>query len=309
MYRRLAELRPELSGAEVEFVFVDDGSSDGSNELLRGLAENDSAVRVLTLGRNCGHQIALWAGMEHAQGDVVVTLDADLQHPPELIPRLIEPLGEGYDVVHARRTVRKGEGPFKRLFSWMFYRFLRWGSGAPIVPNTGDFRAFTRRALDAVLSFRGSHHFLRGAFVDLGFRQSIVDYEGQRRFAGKSKYGLRRMTGLAVDGILGYSDVAVRGIAWFSFVLWVVSLVQLGRALTAHFVLKTTVPGWTSIIVLLILFTGLILFCLAIVAAYVGRVYRLLQSRPLYWVSSSCNLEHLRTPPVSLRQGGKGGGG
>jgi len=290
-YRRLSASAALVEPKEFEFIFVNDGSIDQTGPILNDLAARDGRVKVLHLAQNRGHQIALTAGMDYARGGVIVTIDADLQHPPETIHALLAKIEEGFDIVHAQRKYRQGDTWFKRLSAKLYYRLMRRFSGIMLVENCGDFRAFSRPVLEAVKSFRMPHRFLRGIFVEIGFRQVVIPYESERRFAGKSKYTFFKMLNLAIDGALGFSAAPIRIITWLSVLLWSISLMHLVKSLIEHLILKITVPGWTSIIVLLFFFTGLILFSIAIIGSYVGRIFVQGQNIPLYWL---CDVRNIR---------------
>ena len=289
-YRRVVALANAPNPDKWEFLFINDGSNDDTPCLLNALAEADPRVKVLHLARNRGHQVALTAGLDYALGDIIVTMDADLQDPPEIISRMIEKINEGYDVVHAQRTVREGETMFKLMTARLFYQLMRWFSNTPIIENCGDFRAFTRRVLEVACSFRARNRFLRGIFVEVGFRQTIIPYSRDARYAGKTKYPLFKMINLSIDALLGFSAVPIRVISMASILLWCFSLFFLAKSLIEHFLLKITVPGWTSIIALMTFFVGLILFSIAIIGAYVGRIFHQSQNIPLYWLSDARNI-------------------
>ncbi len=306
-YARLCSLAACESGRDFEFILVDDGSTDGTGLILDRLADRDPRVRVLHLARNCGHQIALTAGMDFASGDVVVTLDADLQDPPEVVPMLLAKIDEGFDIVHAQRRSREGETWFKRCTARLFYRLLRLISKESPREECGDFRAFTRPVLLAMRGFRERHRYLRGLFAALGFRQAVLPYDRTPRAAGHTKFPLARMIALAVDGILSFSSAPLKSVLWLGCALWAVSLLFIVRACIGHFILHRTVPGWTSLVVLLTFFTGLNLFCLSVIGAYVGKIFEQGQGRPLYWCSRLRNVdfgtlgpEALQTPEVAL---------
>ena len=290
-YRRAIVLANSMAPLRFEFLFVNDGSKDKTGDILNDLAAKNPCVKVLHLAQNRGHQIALTAGMDHASGDVIATIDGDLQHPPEIIRDMVEKIKEGYEIVHAQRLKRSDDTWFKRLTARGFYFFMRYFSGVQVIENCGDFRAFTKSVLVAVKSFRMPHRFLRGIFVQLGFRQCVVSYQSDVRFAGETKYSLFKMINLALDGALGFSAAPIRFIIWLSIVLWFVSLVHLVKALIEFFIFKITVPGWTSIIVLMFFFTGLILFSIAIIGSYVGRIFVQGQNIPLYWLSDAKNID------------------
>lgn len=288
-YRRATAVA-ERVGAEVELVFVDDCSRDGTARILGELAERDSRVKFLRLARNCGHQMAVTAGLDYADGDAVVIIDADLQDPPESIPPMIELVRQGFDVVHAQRLSRKGESFFKLATARLFYAGLARFSRTRIVENCGDFRAFSAPAAEAARYFREPHRFLRGLFAQIGFRQCVYQYQRQERFAGSTKYTLRKMVKLASDALFSFSSTPVRAILWMAAMLWALSLIYLGWNVYLY-IAEKTVPGWTSTVFLLTVFTGLILASIAVVGAYVGRIFEQGQGRPLYWLAEMRNIE------------------
>jgi dolichol-phosphate mannosyltransferase len=290
--QRMVDLAETMLPYQFEFIYVDDGSVDGTATILNTIAEGDRRVKVLHLAQNRGHQIALTAGMDFAAGEVIITIDGDLQHPPELIADMIKEIESGYDVVHAQRQIRTGESWFKRLTAKFFYFFMRHFSDLQIIEDSGDYRAFTRAVKEALKGFRMPHRFLRGLFVNMGFRQCIIPYQSDARFAGHSKYSFLKMMNLALDGALGYSAAPIRFITYLSVLFWLISLAHLVTSLIDHFVLKVTVPGWTSIIVLMFFFTGLILFSIAIIGSYVGRIFVQGQDAPLYWLNDARNLDN-----------------
>jgi dolichol-phosphate mannosyltransferase len=290
-YRRATALAASLPGSEFELLFVNDGSTDTTAAKLDALASVDPRVHVLHLAQNRGHQIALAAGLDFASGDLIVTIDADLQDPPEVVREMLATIEAGHDVVHAQRRRRPGEGWFKRATARLFYRIMRRISGVAIIPDCGDYRAFTRPVLEAARAFRTPHRFLRGTFVELGFRQAIVPYDRDRRHAGTTKYPLRKMVRLAVDAALGFSAAPIRMLTWLAIGLWVLSLGYLVKALYERFVLHITVPGWTSVIVMLTFFTGLILLSMAVIGSYVGRIFQQAQQAPLYWLRDARNVD------------------
>lgn len=290
-YRRANTLTVSIEPAKLEFIFVNDGSTDDTGAILKKISAKDSRVKVLQLAQNRGHQIALSAGIDYATGDMIVTIDADLQDPPELVSEMLDLIEEGYDVVHAQRQKRDGETWFKLTTARLFYRFIRFASDTNIIENCGDFRAFTRSVQYIITSSRTPHKFLRGAFVQVGFRQTILSYNRDSRFAGETKYPFLKMLNLSVDALLGFSAVPIRIISYMSIFLWALSLIYLAKSLIEHYIFAITVPGWTSIIILVIFFTGLILFSIAIIGAYVGRIFEQGQNRPLYWLSNTQNID------------------
>lgn len=289
-YRRVSTVAQRLSAYEFEFIFINDGSYDATSDILNSLAAEDERVKVLHLARNQGHQAAITAGMDFSMGDVVVIIDADLQDPPELITEIIGKIQDGYQIVHLQRRTRRGETGFKLLAAWGFYKLMRWLTGDNIIENSGDFRAFSRPVLKTVQGFREGHRFMRGIFASLGFRQCVIPYDRDPRYAGKTKYTFGKMLKLALNAVLSFSSAPIKVISWFAVLAWLISLLYLVKALVDHFIFRITVPGWTSIIILLTFFSGAIIFCLGIIASYVGRIFEQGQQRPLYWLSDVRNI-------------------
>jgi dolichol-phosphate mannosyltransferase len=284
------ELHRRLSGAVAplgrhELVFVDDGSSDGSWEALKAVAEADPHVRLIRFSRNFGHQIALSAGLEAARGDAVVSIDGDLQDPPEVIPELVARWREGYDVVYGVRSSRAGETRFKLATASVFYRGINRLSSVEIPAQAGDFRLLSRRALDALLAMPERARFLRGMAAWIGFRQIGVDYSRDARHAGTTKYPLRRMLRFASDAVTSFSTTPIRVVVGLGFVSVVLCLLALLWTLYLHFFTDETVQGWTSVIVVVLFLGGIQLISLGIIGQYVGRIFEEVKERPLYVVA------------------------
>jgi dolichol-phosphate mannosyltransferase len=284
------ELHRRLSAAarrvgRHELVFVDDGSTDGSWEELVAVAASDPAVRLVRLSRNFGHQIALTAALEAARGDMVVSLDADLQDPPELIPTLVERYREGCEVVLAVRTRRPGETRFKLATASLFYRGINRMSAVAIPPQAGDFRLLSRRALDALLAMPERARFLRGMTSWIGFRQCSVEYEREARFAGETKYPLRRMVRFAGDAVTSFSTAPIRAVVALGFATVALCAVALAWTLYLRLFTDETVQGWTSVIVVVLFLGGVQLLSLGIIGQYVGRIFDEVKGRPLYVVA------------------------
>lgn len=295
-YRRLCRLADGMPDRRFEFVFVDDASVDRTPEILRRLAGADPRVVMLRLARNRGHQAAVTAGLDYCRGDAAVIMDADLQDPPEVVPRMIELIEQGFDVVHAQRRTRAGETALKLATARLFYRAISRLSSATIVEDSGDFRAITRPVVQAARAFREPHRFLRGIFADIGFRQCVLRYDREERFAGSTKYPLRKMVRLAADATLSFSSAPIRAILWCALGLWAMSLVYLGWNLVLLWQGRT-VPGWASIVLLMTVFTGLILASIAVVGLYVGRIFEQGQARPLYWLEEARNIDASEAAP------------
>jgi dolichol-phosphate mannosyltransferase len=267
-----------------ELIFVDDGSTDGSWERMLSLAARDPSVRLIRLSRNFGHQIALTAGLDATRGDAIVFIDADLQDPPELIPSLVAKWRAGFDVVYGVRTDRPGETPFKRATASLFYKGLRRLTGTPIAENAGDFRLLSRRAADAVSQMPERARFLRGMTGWIGYRQTGVEYRRDPRFAGETKYPPRRMARFALDAITSFSTTPVRIVTLLGLATVVFCGGYLCYTLYVRFFTTTAVPGWTTVVVLVLLLGGVQLVSLGIIGEYVARIFEEAKARPLYLV-------------------------
>ena len=286
LYGRLATALHDVAW---ELVVVDDGSDDRTPAIIRGLADRDGRVRMVRLSRRFGHQAALTAGIDHARGDAVVTIDADLQDPPEVIPQLIDAWRNGADVVHAVRDIRPGEPRWRLASIGLFYRLFGRIAGTEVVPNSGDFRLLDRHAVDALGSMRERNRFLRGMSVWVGFEQARVPYDRDSRFAGETKYPLGRLFELALDAIISFSRVPLRVAAVLGALVSVVALV----AIPVVIVLKVAgsyVPGIASLTVVVLLLGGVQLLTLGIIGEYLGRSYEEAKQRPIYVVAERCNL-------------------
>ena len=289
-YRRIDALANKHREKRFDFIFVNDGSTDETTEILDSLAETDTRVKVLHFAKNFGHQAAITAGIDFSEADLTVTIDADLQDPPEVISAMIAKAEEGFDVIHGQRSARAGEPRLRLLAIWLFYKIIRLLSTHHLIENVGDFRAFNDTVREAFRTYRERHRYLRGIFADIGFKQCVVVYDRDPRHAGKTKYTFIRLLRLALNGIVSFSSSPLRLITWLSLILWATSLIYLFMALWAKFVEHESIPGWTSIIILLVFFSGLQLFCIGILGSYIGRIFEQGQQRPIYWVMETRNL-------------------
>jgi polyisoprenyl-phosphate glycosyltransferase len=283
LHRRLTAVLTPLGRYEI--VLVDDGSSDETWRKARDLARTDPHLRLVRLSRNFGHQIALSAGLEHARGDAVVSIDGDLQDPPELIPQLVDRWREGSDVVFAIRERREGETWFKLATASLFYRLINRVSSVHIPEQAGDFRLLSRRALDALLTMPERARYLRGMSSWIGFEQATVPYTRDARFAGETKYPLGRMLRFAADAVTSFSATPIRLVAALGFLSVALCLVALAWTLYVRFFTDETVAGWTSVIVVVLFLGGVQLLSLGIIGQYVGRIFDEVKDRPLYFVS------------------------
>lgn len=283
LHRRLAATIDEL-GEDCEMVFVDDGSFDGSLQTIKAIRGCDERVKLIALSRNFGHQAAITAGLDLAQGDAVIVMDADLQHPPEAVPALVARWREGFDVVNAIRDDRRGETRFKRLSARMFYWLLCRLSHTEMSPNVGDFRLVDRRALDAFKSMRESTRYLRGMFSWVGFRQTAVPYEYRDRHAGDAKYNVRRMIGLGVNGLVSFSHVPLEFALHAGFVVAALSFLAGIADIVAKIFSADTVPGWLSLAITISFLGGMQLLILGVMGVYMSRMYDEVKNRPIYIV-------------------------
>ena len=280
----------ELEGTW-EVILVDDGSTDGTYGLAVELHAHDERFKVLRLSRGFGHQVALTAGVDAARGDAVVTMDGDLQHPPEVLPELVARWETGDDIVYGVMEERHGEGRFKVWTARAFYRLLRRLATVDVPPAAGDFRLVDRRALQAVLAMRESNRYLRGMFSWVGFRQSGVPYSAPPRTAGRSKYSRIRMLRLAADALIGFSSRPLRLGLNLGFLVSLASIVFGLSALVSKLVGAFVVPGWTSIMVLVGIVGGIQLVVLGVIGEYIGHIFDEVKRRPLYVVSRFHGLE------------------
>src|SRR5262245_53947443 len=277
-------------GDKWEVIFVNDGSKDRSMALLKDLAAAEPRYKVLSLSRNFGHQMAITAGLDRANGEAVVVMDADLQDPPEVVSQMVARWREGFDVVFGVRSRRHGETAFKKLTAAIFYRVLRGMLGEVSIPvDAGDFRLMSRPVVLTLRALRERHRFVRGLVWWVGFRQTAVTYERPGRFAGETKYPLRRMLRFAIDGITSFSTVPLRMATWLGLLAGMVAIGGVGWALYSKF-FGGVVRGWTTIMILVGLGSSAQLLMTGILGEYVGRIYEEVKRRPLYVVEDEINL-------------------
>lgn len=280
-YRRVKKVMDEL-GDPWELILVDDGSTDGSTEKILELAALDSHVKPVIFARNFGHQIAITAGIDHAQGKAIVILDADLQDPPEVIPDLIERWKEGYEVVYAVRAEREGESFFKKITASVFYRLIYRITDVKIPLDTGDFRLLDRQAADILREMRERHRFPRGMAAWIGFRQIGVPYKRAARFAGETKYPFKKMLRLALDAITGFSYFPLQLATYFGFFCAGVSAVAIPVVIVLRLTGYQAFLGQATTLIAVLFLGGVQLISLGIVGEYLGRIYSEVKGRPLY---------------------------
>ena len=290
LVRRLAEVLT-ATGLPYELLFVNDGSRDRSLDILRELGRDDPRVKVLCLSRNFGHQVAITAGLDHARGDAVVIMDGYLQDPPEVIPRLLEKWRAGFDVVYAVRTARAGETRFKRATAKLFYRFFARLSQLDVPVDVGDFRLLSRRAADHLRGFRETNRYVRGLSSWIGLRQVGISYTRDPRFAGDTKYGFTRMMRLGLDGVSSFSSAPLQASFYVGLLVAMACGLYIAWSLYVRFVQHTTVRGWTSTVVIMLLLFAVQFVILGIYGEYIGRIYAEVKRRPLYIVEEQLNLD------------------
>jgi len=270
---------------QLQILFVDDGSTDNSVPWVQGQAAADSRVRLLRLSRNFGHQIAITAGMDHADGDAVVIMDADLQDPPEVIPDLLAKWREGYEVVYAVRRSRAGETWLKKFLAASFYKVFRALAKVNVPMNSGDFRLVDRKVVDALKEVRELHRFMRGLTCWVGFRQDAVYYERAARHAGETKYPVWKSFRLAFDAITSFSAAPLRWIIGAGGLVSLIGMVLVLRIIWGHFVNPTKLaPGWASIMAIMLFLGGVQLVCLGMIGQYISRIFEESKKRPLYFL-------------------------
>ena len=295
--RRLLDLADRMAPEiDMEVVFVDDGSKDDSLPCLVGIARLDDRVKVVSLSRNFGHQIAITAGIDVAMGDYVAVIDADLQDPPELIEDMYRMALKGADVVYGRRRSRAGESAYKKATAAAFYRLLNYICDIEIPANTGDFRLMSRRVVDAFQQLRERHRFIRGMVPWIGFNAVPIDYDRAERYAGETKYPLSKMLHFAADAVLSFSSkplsIAIRVGAV------TVGLGVLGGLVMLYVKLFTefATPGTTAVLLTVVIFSGIQIFLIGVACMYIARIFEEVKSRPLYLVADTVNLDRVEGP-------------
>jgi dolichol-phosphate mannosyltransferase len=285
--RRLLAFCAERTDLRTELIFVDDGSRDRTRAMLKALAKAHPSIRVVGFARNFGHQIAVTAGIDAAWGDAVVLIDADLQDPPEAIHDMIAKWREGFDVVYGTRIERAGESAFKRATARAFYRVLSLLSDVPIPLDTGDFRLMSRQVADTFRAMPERDRFVRGMVSWAGFRQTALPYRRAERFAGETKYPLRKMFRFAMDGIFSFSTRPLQISVVLGMLSAALALAGIVYALSLRIFTDIWVEGWTALMIATLFFGGVQLISVGILGEYVGRIYNEIKNRPLYVVQES----------------------
>lgn len=282
-YKRLSEVFKDYF-MSVEYIFINDGSRDNTYFKLREIAQKNPEVRVINFARNFGHQIAITAGMDYAKGDAIVIIDADLQDPPEVILEMVDKWQEGFEVVYGKRLQREGETFFKKITAKMFYRLLDSMTDVKFPVDVGDFRLIDRKVCNAMKGLPERSRYVRGLVSWVGFKQSSVEYRREKRFAGETKYPLKKMLKLAGDGIFSFSYKPLKFATFVGMLVSAFSFIYLIVVLIQKFIKNDVVSGWASSMAVSLFLNGVMLIVIGIMGEYVGRIYEEVKARPLYIV-------------------------
>lgn len=292
-YKRMTSVLQNIENYDYEIICINDGSKDKTLTILENLAIKDKRLKVLSFSRNFGHQCAVTAGLKFVTGDVIVIIDADLQDPPELIPEMLKLWEAGNDVIYGKRKTRDGESAFKLFTAKMFYKTLNALSDVEIPKDTGDFRLVDRKVVDTINSLPEHNKFLRGLFSWVGYKQIPFEYERKERFAGKTKYPLKKMLKLASDGIISFSTKPLKIVGGLGIISIVISFILLIYALISYiFKLNNLSAGWTSLMLGITFFAGVQLLSLWIMSEYIARIYDESKNRPQYIIEKKINIEN-----------------
>ena len=291
-YSRLKGILEKIENYNYEIIFINDGSKDKTLPILMEIAEKDKNVKIISFARNFGHQCAVTAGLQYVTGDAIVIIDADLQDPPELIPDMLKLWEDGNDVIYGKRKSREGESKFKLLTASMFYKTLNALSDVEIPKDTGDFRLVDRKVVDVINSLPEHNKFLRGLFSWVGFKQTPFEYERKERFAGKTKYPLKKMLKLAKDGIFSFSTKPLKIVGAMGIISIIISILILIYAILSYaFNWNNLTAGWTSLMVTMTFLGGMILVSLWMIGEYIGRIYDETKRRPQYIIKETINFD------------------
>ncbi len=287
-YAEATRVEKELPEVEIEYLFIDDGSSDGTLKVLRDLHKKDARVRYVSFSRNFGKEAAIYAGLQNATGDYVAILDADLQDPPALLPEMLQAIEEeGYDCVGSRRVTRKGEPPIRSFFARMFYRIMNKISSADIVDGARDFQLMNRKVVDAILSMGEYNRFFKGIFGWVGFRKKWLEYENVERSAGETKWSFWKLFLYALDGIVAFSTAPLVIASVMGMVFCLVAFVAIIFIIVRTMIFGDPTSGWPSMVCIIIFIAGVQLLCMGILGQYMAKTYLETKKRPLYLVEET----------------------
>lgn len=284
LYERLGKLKHEITDFQLELLFVNDGSSDETLEIIKNLAKTDHSISYINFSRNFGKEIAMIAGLDHAMGDAVVIIDADLQDPPELIPKMIKLWQDGYDDIYAKRTSRQGESWLKRMTSSWFYRLLQRSTSVEIQRDTGDFRLLSKRAVEALRQFRESERYTKGMFSWIGFKKIEITYDRDPRYAGLTKWNYIKLFNLAIDGITSFTTAPLRMASLFGVVVSFASFIYIVYLVIRTIFFGNDLAGYPSMMAVILFLGGVQLLSIGIIGEYIGRIFVETKRRPLYFV-------------------------
>ena len=280
-YSRLTDVMTGM-GDPYELIFINDGSKDDTARIIAEFCNDDPCVRLINFSRNFGHMSAISAGMENARGEAIFIIDADLQDPPEVFPQMAAKWKEGYHVVYGKRVRRKGESIFKRLSAMIFYRFIRRMTSVDMPSDTGEFRLIDRKVCDAVNKLPEKHRYIRGLVSWVGFKQTPVEYTREKRFAGVTKYPLRKMISFAFDAITSFSYKPLKLATILGFLISILSFLYILYITYQRFFTDQTITGWTSTMAVILFTQGIVLMIIGLMGEYIGRIYTELKNRPNY---------------------------
>ena len=287
-YKAICAEAEKLRPRELEIIFVDDGSSDGTARLIKELAREDGRVRYLIFSRNFGKEAAMYAGLEHARGDYIGIMDADLQDPPELLEEMARILDEGeYDCAATRRVTRKGEPPVRSFFARCFYRLMRKISKVEIVDGARDFRLMNRKTTDAILELREYNRFSKGIFGWVGFKTKWLEYENIERTAGETKWSFWKLLAYSLDGIVNFSNVPLMISSYLGILMTFISFVAIIFIIVRKLIFGDPVSGWPSLVCIITFVGGIQLFCMGIMGQYLSKTYMEVKKRPHYIIQKS----------------------
>ncbi len=292
----LARLQPIVQKYPHEIIFVNDGSTDGTVREIKHECESNTAIKLISFTRNFGHQSALSAGYRHASGDCVVTIDADLQDPPELIDQMIDAWEKGFEIVYAHRRTRANDSIFKKTTAWLFYWLINQVSEVKIPTDVGDFRLLDKSVVHYLNNLPEYARFLRGLVAWSGYKMTYVDFDRSKRHSGKTHYPVRKMLSFAVTGITAFSTRPLRVVIYFGFLTASAGLLGMAYAFLRRFLPhQYWVTGWTAIFVSITFFAGVQIFILGVIGEYIGRIFTQVQGRPLYLIKETVNVD---SPPT-----------
>ena len=289
LYSRLLPVLSKID-ANYEVIIVDDGSRDATENVVKELHQSDAKVKLIRFSRNFGHQVALTAGLDYARGDAVIVMDADLQHPPELLPALVAHWRNGYEIVYTVRENTLDAGAFKKLTAKFFYKFFRLASDLEISDNVADFRLFDKKVVQAFRSLRERTRFLRGLTSWMGFRTKGISYQAASRHAGQTKYNLRKMCSFAFDGIISFSAKPLQWAIYLGLIVSFLGFLFGLYAIYVRFFTTEAVSGWTSLVIVITFLGGIQIFLLGVIGVYLGKTYEETKQRPLYLISEVVGL-------------------